>query len=109
MSAYINLETKEYPLYQGDIRLSHPEIGEEFILPEGYAVVHPVEIPTLEKLQYYVETAPIEIDGRWTMQLEIKERTQEEYDYLLKMTFGKSEDNEVDLNTTSGNEPDVIG
>ena len=31
MTAYIKLATREFPLHQGDIRLEHPEIGEEFI------------------------------------------------------------------------------
>lgn len=65
MSAYINTMTGQYPLYQGDIRLEHPEIGDTFELPGGYAHVTVTQPPVHGPDSYAVEGAPVEIEGQW--------------------------------------------
>jgi hypothetical protein len=53
MSTYIKLSTLEFPRYEGDIRLDHPEIsegltGDEFPCPETYAKVKIGEYPKID-------------------------------------------------------------
>lgn len=67
--AYIKLSTGEYPLFQGDVRLEHPEIGDAFVCPETYAEVYDTEIiPVRGENETLIEDAPIKIDGIWTRQ-----------------------------------------
>ena len=69
MTVYININTQEYPRYQGDIRLIHPEIGEEFVCPPCFVEVKETEQPQPESNNYYVEEdSPKEIDGVWHQQ-----------------------------------------
>lgn len=95
MSAYIKLSTLEYPRYEGDIRLEHPEIREDqtwpdFPCPDTYALVTPVEIPEFNrKTQCIEEQTPIQIDGVWTQQYLVRELNEEELqaiaDWLAKI------------------------
>jgi hypothetical protein len=79
MSAYINTETNEYPLYEGDIRLLFTDIGDEFVLPNGYAEVPEVPLPTLTETQTLVETTPrLNEDGVYERVYTIREWTEEE-------------------------------
>jgi hypothetical protein len=78
MSTYININTKQYPLHQGDIRLEVDGIGEEFVCPEGYAIVQPVDMPSVTNTQYCVEDAPVEQDGVWVQQFRVVQMTPEE-------------------------------
>jgi hypothetical protein len=59
MSTYINTETSEYPLHEGDIRLLFPEIGDEFVLPSVFAEVPESPLPTLTQTQTFLETTPL--------------------------------------------------
>jgi len=76
---YINLLTLEFPRYEGDIRLDHPEIGEEFICPSTYAPVtvspEPVIDTQNQKLQF---GSPYENNGQWIVDLVIVDLTDEE-------------------------------
>lgn len=63
--AYINLETKKYPCYQGDIRLEHPEIGEVFECPATYAPVYEKASPIPTVGYSTMEVNPEFVDGRW--------------------------------------------
>ena len=66
MSFYIKLSTLEYPRHQGDIRLEHPEIGNDFVCPETYAIVENGTIPTYDpSTQQLKENAPFLNDGVW--------------------------------------------
>ena len=78
MSAYINLETNEYPLHEGDIRLLYPDMGDTFILPEGFAEVkesNPPEHPVTKKAR---ETAPLLTDEGYIRQWEFIDMTPQE-------------------------------
>jgi hypothetical protein len=77
--AYIKLETNEYPLFQGDIRLQHPEMGEQFICPNTYTEVYETEPPTdLPEGKALAETYPVQIDGKWVRN----------YHYINKLILG---------------------
>ena len=84
MSTYIKLLTLEYPRYEGDIRLEHPEIREDqtwpdFPCPDTYALVTPVEIPEFNhETQCVNEVAPAQIEGVWTQQFIVRNLTAEE-------------------------------
>lgn len=72
MTAYIKLSTLEYPRHEGDIAID----------PAGaqdYALVQWVEPPEFDRAtQRCAETAPIEINGVWTMQWHVRDATPEE-------------------------------
>jgi hypothetical protein len=76
---YINLLTLEFPRYEGDIRLDHPEIGEEFVCPNTYAPVTVSPEPEFDnqnqKLQF---GSPYESNGQWVVDLVVVEFTDEE-------------------------------
>ena len=79
MSAYINKKTKEYPLYEGDIRLLYPEMGNEFILPADYAEVPESDLPTITETQTFTETTPqLNVDGSYEKVYVIRDWTEEE-------------------------------
>jgi hypothetical protein len=65
MSAYINTITGQYPLFEGDIRLGDFNIGEVFVLPEGYALVTITDPPLHTKNQYAIEDMPVKINEQW--------------------------------------------
>lgn len=86
MSAYIKLSTLEYPRHEGDIRLEHPEIGDEFVCPPEYAEVFATPQPVfVEKEQCVYELPPENIDGVWTMVWAVHTYTQEEKDFMASM------------------------
>jgi hypothetical protein len=76
---YINLLTLEFPRYEGDIRLDHPEIGEEFVCPSTYAPVTVSPEPAIDtqnqKLQF---GSPYENNGQWVVDLVVVDLTDEE-------------------------------
>ena len=76
---YINLLTLEFTRYEGDIRLDHPEIGEEFVCPSTYAPVtvspEPVIDSQNQKLQF---GSPYENNGQWVVDLVVVDLTDEE-------------------------------
>lgn len=78
-NGYINIDTNEYPCFEGDIRLVHPEISEEFIVPPCFERVVRVEMPLSEDLDFkYTQVAPKKIDEIWYQQWEKVELTQKE-------------------------------
>ena len=76
---YINLLTLEFPRYEGDIRLDHPEIGEEFVCPSTYAPVTVSSEPAIDsqnqKLQF---GTPYESNGQWVVDLIVVNLSDEE-------------------------------
>lgn len=84
MASYINLETSEYPVHQGDIRLLYPEMGEEFICPLTFAEVFETEKPEINTYQRLIEIEPEQIDGTWQKCWVIQNFTDEEI--LMKDT-----------------------
>jgi hypothetical protein len=87
--SYIHIESGKYPLYEGDIRLDYPDMGEEFVLPEGYAEVQ--DTPESEKPAVVAgetvrqQNAPQLVDGSWVQSWEvipIPEEIKIEYDEI---------------------------
>jgi len=84
--AYIKLSTLEYPLFQGDIRLEHPELdpnlkGENFVCPDTYAHVMYVDPPEYnETNQNIKEGKPVKIGNIWQITWEVITLTQAQID-----------------------------
>lgn len=55
----MNTHTNEYPIFEGDIRLLFPDMGEEFALPDGYVEVEETPVPTLQIGQTFDELPPV--------------------------------------------------
>ena len=81
---YIKISTLEYPLYEGDIRLEHPEIMEDqtsdtFPCPNTHSLVKTSEVPEYNSdTQTIIESAPTETNGIWSTQYSIRDFTEEE-------------------------------
>lgn len=77
---YINLETLEYPIYEGDIKLRHPNISfpQNFVPPDGYAKVNPTSRPTCAQLQKIVELPPELVDGVWRQRWAVYDLSDDE-------------------------------
>jgi hypothetical protein len=81
---YIKLSTLEYPLYEGDIRLEHPEITEDqtypdFPIPDTYAVVNVPDTPDYDSSKQTIyQSAPEQVNGVWSVQWIIRDLTTEE-------------------------------
>lgn len=98
MSYYIKLSTLDYPKHQGDIRLEHPEIGDEFICPDTYAEVLDKEKPNYDfKIQTIYEDPPSLIDGKWYKNYVVRNYTQQELDHIKKFN-DEAEAKEAQLN-----------
>ena len=76
---YINLLTLEFPWYEGDIRLNHPEIGEEFVCPNTYAPVTVSPEPVIDNQHQRTKFGtPYESNGQWVVDLVVVNLTDEE-------------------------------
>jgi len=72
--AYINIQTLEYPLYEGDIKLAFPNTSFPVIFtpPDGYATVVDVPVPSYDWVtQGLREVTPVEVNGVWTQTWEV--------------------------------------
>lgn len=112
MTTYIKVSTKEYPLYEGDIRLVYPDIPEHltsqnFPCPEDYAevvVILPDYNPDTHTIQ---EISPVEINGVWYAQFsEPIPFTQAQLDEIHSQSNGGFEP-PLPI-TSSGGIPNVI-
>ena len=121
--AYLKLSTLEYPFFEGDVRLVHPEIteaqtGDTFPCPDEFVKVVEVAPPTIDitKNQYFVEEAPQQIDGVWTQVFSVQVYTAEQLAWIAeqekerqaKLDALKPKRPPQDL-TKSGSAPNVIG
>lgn len=79
--SYINLETKQYPLYAGDVKLVDSSWEEGQPLPNGWSIVIDVEPPAAVTDGYvleYGEATPND-DGTYKMVWQERKLTQAEY------------------------------
>ena len=111
MSAYIKLSTHEYPRHQGDIRLEHPNIGEEFVCPETYAHVEYVETPDHNyETQTAYQLPPAQTNGVWNMVWAVRDLTAEELADKIRWQEEMHTRNGVTQNVdVPGSAPDTIG
>lgn len=89
--SYLKLSTMQYPLYEGDIRLEHPEItedqtGDTFPVPSDYVLVDQEEQPKFDfKKQKLSSNYPIQKDGKWIVTWTIVDLTEDEKQQLDKL------------------------
>lgn len=114
MSAYIKLSTLEYPRYEGDIRLEHPDIsesqtGDSFPCPNTYAPVVWIDPPqySFEQRQYVVEIAPECVSGIWEMRWEVRVMDEDTFT-KIKMELQSIGNPLGDRINKPGSTPDVI-
>lgn len=72
--AYINTETMQYPVSEGEIRAEYPNtsFANPFIAPEPYAWVFPAPQPTYDAIYQGVrEVAPVQANGSWQQAWEV--------------------------------------
>lgn len=74
---YLNIKTKEYPRFQGDLELLGWEVGQP--LPSDWVAVSPADWPTkVPNGKKVIEEFPILISGVWTQIFKIIDLTTEE-------------------------------
>jgi hypothetical protein len=113
---YLKLDSMEYPLFQGDVRLRCPEMGETFFVPDGFVEVQSAVVPDIPADHYLVESPPVLIDGVWTQVLSVAAYTQEDLarleaqkqEFELQIRQMNQPIAPQDTNQ-SGSPPDVIG
>lgn len=99
MHVYINTQTYEYPVYEGDIRNLNPNIpdectGDTFPCPEGFAKIQWVNPPEYHQIeQHLVQLPPECIDGIWYSRWSVEENTLETKIFLNNQVF--SPENEI--------------
>lgn len=71
MTTYINTETLEYPLHDGDIT----EMSEKFV------AVEETPFPEISNTQKAIEQSPQFIDGKWVRVWQIIDKTAEEIQF----------------------------
>jgi hypothetical protein len=77
--AYINLETKEYPAFKGDLMLQYPDWdGDDATLPEPWVEVEMTDLPELGVDETWVEELPVLNNGKYVQKFSIRSMTTEE-------------------------------
>lgn len=67
-----------YPRFYGDVQLDDPTFELGGVLPEGWKEVQETPMPTPGVDEEIVYLDPIEIDGIWTQQWDVRPLTDEE-------------------------------
>lgn len=78
---YINTQTLEHPLFEGDIRLVYDNMGDVFELPadELFARVDKAPVPDVDPdTQILVFNTPIFSDGNWTQNITVQDLSESE-------------------------------
>lgn len=102
---FINTDTKEWPIYEGDLRLRFPNTSlppEITTPPEPYAWVVDTEIPSFDLItQSVIETAPVNKDGIWSRVWEVVDLSEEqiEHNHNMMRQQVKSQAESLLLNT----------
>lgn len=130
MSTFININTLEFPLHEGDLRIRFRNIPEEltgntFPIPEGYALVdEPSPEPEHDPEKYYCilsEPVYVEEADRWvriwsdpiafTEEELARMKENERQLELQRLAFEEEmrKRREEELNSLPGAKPDVTG
>lgn len=107
---YVKLDTMEYSLHEGDIRIEHPEIpealtGDDFPVPNGYARINVAVRPEVPNTQYVVEGPLHEVDGEWYIDWIINDYTPEQLAEITELNRARIGRSNIDAN---GAAPNVI-
>lgn len=80
MTMYINTETKQYPLYPGDIKLLFPNSSfpSDFVPEAPFMPVQPTDYPQVDHTKNVTEVAPVLQDGKWVQAYSITDASAEE-------------------------------
>lgn len=89
---YLNLNTNEYPRYEGDIKLLNLNWTNDLPLPEGWVVVHSSISPEHNSNQYAIEVFPKLIDGEYYQEWQVIDFTEDE---MLQINTPKPEKNSI--------------
>jgi hypothetical protein len=64
--AYMKTDTGEYPVFEGDLRLLFPDMGDVFVCPSGYVAVHDVGPPEPPEADHMlIELQPEDAGGHF--------------------------------------------
>lgn len=107
MSNYINTITGEYPVHQGDIRLVHPEIGAEFVCPDGYALVEETLPPVFDETTQRLSVTAQRDGDRWVMAWTVDQMSAEEVE-ALRLAIARHNNPDYRDTNVPGSAPDVI-
>ena len=82
MTAYINTQTLQYPLFEGDIRLAYPNVSfpREFTPPEEFAIVYSTPRPEITYRQVVKEGKPVFSETKWVQSWLVTDLTVSELD-----------------------------
>jgi hypothetical protein len=112
--AYLRLSDMMFPLFEGDIRLIHPDIeesltGDSFPCPENFKAVYYIEEPEYNKDTHKAVISTAEfINCIWQVKWDVLVRDFELEKYYESLIIKPREDS-FKLDEISGGEPDVIG
>lgn len=86
MNLYINTETLQYPLFQGDIRLVTGQHEGEFVLTAPFEEVVQTPYPEMTtRGSYALQLPPKLIDGKWVQTWsEVQQQSEKEIEDRLK-------------------------
>lgn len=82
---YVNKQTKEYPLYEGDIKLLYPSWNSELTLPEEFEEIEILEEPVAQNPNEIVYSEIKEIDGKYKLVWNSKILSEEEIEYRINL------------------------
>jgi hypothetical protein len=89
MTHYYNVQTNDYPRYQGDLELLGWTVGEP--LPENWVEVIEVSAPEFDNENETLELSlPKNIDSQWHQQIVVRPLTVEEKERKRKYEEAKS-------------------
>ncbi len=83
MSAYLNLNTMEYPRHIGDIMLDG--WNQQDPIPSNWVEIEYVNPPVINNDQKLIVGQPVQNNGIWTHVWEIVPKTEEDYEYERKI------------------------
>lgn len=88
--AYMKTDTGEYPVFEGDLRLRFPDMGDIFVCPSGYVAVYDVgaaEPPDADHM--LIELQPDCADGHFARNFALKkiERQPARSSQTIPFTF----------------------
>ena len=110
MSAYINTETLEYPLFIGDIQLIYPDATADNV-PLPFKAVICSDVPEVdEATEIYYELAPILDEGSWKQVFFSRKYNEIELAAIAEvLEFQKTRNPSTSNLNVSGSEPNVVG